>query len=41
MFRMKGAFLTNEKGKVMDVSGNKDNENQNIVIWKRHGGLNQ
>jgi hypothetical protein len=41
MFRMKGAFLTNERGKVMDVSGNRDQENQNIHIWKRHGGLNQ
>jgi membrane carboxypeptidase/penicillin-binding protein PbpC len=25
----------------MDVSGNKDTENQNIHMWKRHGGLNQ
>jgi hypothetical protein len=41
MFRMKGRFLTNEKGKVMDVSGNKDKENQNIIVWKKHGGLNQ
>jgi hypothetical protein len=41
MFRMKGKFLTNEKGKVMDVSGNKDKENQNIIVWKKHGGLNQ
>jgi hypothetical protein len=41
MFRMKGAFLTNERGKVMEVSGNRDQENQNIHIWKRHGGLNQ
>jgi hypothetical protein len=41
MFRMKGAWLTNEKGKVMDVSGGKDNENQNIIVWKRHNGLNQ
>jgi hypothetical protein len=41
MFRMKGKFLTNEKGKVMDVSGNKDKENQNIIVYKRHGGRNQ
>jgi hypothetical protein len=41
MFRMKGAFVTNERGKVMDISGNKDQENQNIHAWKRHGGLNQ
>ena len=38
---MKGAFLTNEKGKVIDVSGNQDTENRQIVVWKKHGGLNQ
>jgi hypothetical protein len=31
----------NDKGKVLDVSGGKDNENQNIIVWKRHKGLNQ
>jgi uncharacterized protein YneR len=41
MFSMEGAFMVNEKGKVMDVSGGKDNENQNIIMYKRHGGLNQ
>jgi hypothetical protein len=41
MFRMEGAYFTNDKGKVMDVSGNKDNENQNIIMYKKHGGLNQ
>lgn len=25
----------------MDVSGAKDNENQNILIWNKHGRLNQ
>jgi hypothetical protein len=25
----------------MDVSANKDAENQNIHMWKKHGGLNQ
>jgi hypothetical protein len=38
---MEGAYFTNDKGKVMDVSGNKDNENQNIIMYKKHGGLNQ
>jgi hypothetical protein len=39
---MNGRFLTNIKNnKVMDVSGNKDAENQNIHMWRRHGGLNQ
>jgi hypothetical protein len=41
MFRLKGAFITNEKGKVMDVSGARDNENQNIIVWNRHGRINQ
>ena len=41
MFRMKGAFITNEHGKVVDVSGGKDNENQNIIVWNKHGGVNQ
>jgi hypothetical protein len=41
MFRMRGSFLTNEKGKVMDVHGNRDEENRDIIVWKKHGGLNQ
>jgi hypothetical protein len=41
MFRMRGAFLTNERGKVMDVQSNRDVENQNVIMWKRHGGRNQ
>jgi hypothetical protein len=41
MFRMRGAFLVNERGKVMDVSSNRDVENQNIHMWNKHGGLNQ
>jgi hypothetical protein len=38
---MRGAFLINERGKVMDVSGNRDAENQNIHMWTKHNGLNQ
>jgi hypothetical protein len=42
MFRMEGKFLTNIRNrKVMDVSGNRDKEGQNIHMWKKHGGLNQ
>jgi hypothetical protein len=41
MFKMEGNFLTNiQNRKVMDVSGNRDAENQNIHMWKKHGGLN-
>jgi len=38
---MKGAFLTNDHGKVMDVHGNRDDENRDIIVWNRHGGRNQ
>jgi hypothetical protein len=38
---MEGAFFTNEKGKVMDVSGNLDAENRNIIMYKKHGKINQ
>jgi hypothetical protein len=41
MFRYKNSNIVNEKGKVMDVQGNRDVENQNIIVWKRHNGLNQ
>jgi hypothetical protein len=38
---MRGAWLINERGKVMDVHGNRDEENRDIIVWKKHGGLNQ
>jgi len=38
---MDGAFLTNEKGKVMDVSGAVDAENRNIIVYRKHGKINQ
>jgi hypothetical protein len=41
MFRLQGAFLTNEKGKVLDVSGGSDTDNRNLIWWAKHGGLNQ
>jgi hypothetical protein len=41
MFRMRGRHLTNDHGKVMDVHGNRDEENRDIIVWNRHGGLNQ
>jgi hypothetical protein len=40
LFRYEGAFVTNEKGKVMDVSGGVDTENRNIIAYKKHGGVN-
>jgi hypothetical protein len=41
MFRYQNSFLVNERGKVMDVHGNRDDENRDIIVWKKHGGLNQ
>jgi len=42
MFSMRGTFLTNIKnGKVMDVTGKRDAENQNIHMYNKHGQTNQ
>jgi hypothetical protein len=41
MFRMKGAYLINERGKVMHVSSNADNENQYIYASKRTNHISQ
>jgi hypothetical protein len=42
MFRYRGSNLYNIKNnKVMDVHANRDEENRNIIMWKRHNGLNQ
>ena len=42
MFRMKNGFLTIEKeGKVADISGGVDAENRNILVWNKHGKINQ
>jgi len=38
---MEGAFLTNEKRKVVEVHGNVDDEQRNIVLGDNKGGLNQ
>jgi NADPH-dependent glutamate synthase beta subunit-like oxidoreductase len=40
LFRYQGSNIVNERGKVMDISGNKDALNQNIHMWKKHNGLN-
>ena len=41
MFRRDGAFIVNEKGKVFDVQGGVDGENKNVMIYNKHGKLNQ
>jgi len=38
LFRLvDGNYVTNEKGKVIEVSGGLDNENQNIVVNNKNG----
>lgn len=42
MWRLKGAFIINEKnGKVLDIQGGLDAENRNILVWNKHGKINQ
>jgi hypothetical protein len=42
MFRLKdGHYLTNEKGKVVAVSGGLDNENRNLVMESRNNKVHQ
>jgi hypothetical protein len=41
MGRYRGGFLQNERGKVMDVHGNRDEENRDIIMYNKHGRLNQ
>ena len=42
MFKYQSPFFMNWKiDKVMDVSGNSDTENRSIIMYKKHGGLNQ
>jgi len=41
MWHLKDAFVTNERGKVMDVSGGLDDEGRNIIVYNKHGKINQ
>ena len=38
---MKGAYLENERGKVMEVQGKADNENQYIYVLERNNQIHQ
>jgi hypothetical protein len=40
MFRRQGAYIVNDKGKVMEVAGNVDDENRNIQIYNKNGKIN-
>jgi hypothetical protein len=42
MFRLKdGSYITNQRGKVVEVSGGVDNEGQNLVVNNRNGKVQQ
>jgi hypothetical protein len=37
----KGRIIQNIRGKVLDIQGGVDAENRNVIVWKRHGKINQ
>ena len=41
MFKYEGAFVANEKGKVLDIANALDNENRNIVAATKNSKINQ
>jgi hypothetical protein len=42
MFRYTdGAYIKNEHGKVVDISGGVDAENRNVIVHPKHGKINQ
>jgi len=42
MFKRDGALIVNVKnGKAMDVHGGVDAENRNVIMWTKHGKINQ
>jgi hypothetical protein len=41
LFYNKDGFVQNEKGKVLDVAGGIDAENRNIIVYNKHGKINQ
>jgi hypothetical protein len=36
-----GAIINVKDGRAMDVSANRDREGQNVIMFKRHNGVNQ
>jgi hypothetical protein len=41
MFKYEEVYVTNERGKVLEVQGNVDSENRNIGVLAKKGGINQ
>jgi hypothetical protein len=40
MFRYQDVYVTNERGKVVQVQGNLDQENRNIEVSAKNGQIN-
>ena len=41
MFKYQEPLIVNEKGKVIDISGGVDSQNRNVIVWNKHGKINQ
>jgi hypothetical protein len=41
MWRRKGAFITNDKGKVMEVDNGTDDESRYIIVKPKNGKIFQ
>jgi len=41
LFRYENRFIKNERGKVLEIQGNVDAENRNIIMHAPHGRINQ
>jgi len=41
LFKLEGSQIVNEKGKVWDVQGGVDGENKNVMVFNKHGKVNQ
>lgn len=38
---LKGTYIQNQRGLVLDVAGGRDRNGQNILVWTKHNGRNQ
>jgi len=41
LFRYENGLIVNEKGKAVDVHGGVDAESRNVIMWTKHGKINQ
>ena len=41
LFRYEDGLIVNEKGKAVDVHGGVDAESRNVIMWNKHGKINQ